>query len=72
MEEMRKKRSKLLAGMILCCMTVSTALALPAGTAAVSASAAVTTEKSTTGKSTADQSKTDKSAADKNTSERIP
>ena len=70
MEEMRKKRSKLLAGMIVCCMAVSTALALPAGTAAVSASAAVATEKSTTDKSTADKSKTDKSAADKNSSDK--
>lgn len=70
MEEMRKKRSKLLAGMIVCCMTVSTALALSAGTAAVSASAAVTTEKSTTGKSTADQSKTDKNTSDKSASDK--
>lgn len=65
MEKMRKKRSRLLAGMIVCCMAVCTALAVPAGTAAVSASGTVTTEKSTT-----DKSKTDKSSSDKNTSDK--
>ena len=68
MEKMRKKRSKLLAGMIVCCMAVCTALAVPAGTATVSASGTVTTEKSTTDKSKTDKSSSDKSASDKSAS----
>ena len=70
MEKMRKKRSKLLAGMIVCCMAVCTALAVPAGTATVSASGTVTTEKSTTDKSKTDKSSSDKSASDKSASDK--
>ena len=70
MEKMRKKRSRLLVGMIVCCMAVCTALAVPAGTAAVSASGTVTTEKSTTDKSKTDKSSSDKSASDKSASDK--
>ena len=70
MEKMRKKRSRLLAGMIVCCMAVCTALAVPAGTAAVSASGTVTTEKSTEDKSKTDKSSSDKSASDKSASDK--
>ena len=69
MEKMRKKRSRLLVGMIVCCMAVCTALAVPAGTAAVSASGTVTTEKSTEDKSKTDKSSSDKSASDKSASD---
>ena len=70
MEKMRKKRSRLLVGMIVCCMAVCTALAVPAGTAAVSASGTVTTEKSTEDKSKTDKSSSDKSASDKSASDK--
>lgn len=70
MEEMRNKRSKLLGGMIVCCMAVCTALTVPAGTTAVCASGTVTTDKSTTDKSTTDKSKTDKTSSEKSAADK--
>jgi hypothetical protein len=70
MNEMRKKKSRLLAGMIVCCMAVCTALAAPAGTTAVSASGTVTSDKTSSDKSASDKSASDKSTSDKNASDK--